>query len=475
MRPQPESLLYGLEESPPFRLRWLYSAQWMSYALGIVLVTVALISTGMGLGEAESIAFGSRVLIVTGLATLLQAYLGHGYPIIEAPAVIFWALYLFTFEHASSPEEALSNITGGMLVAGTTIVLFAATGLIRRSARLFTPALAGTVILLISLSFLAGSDRHLFGVTADRPAGDPAHLVGVLLVVLAGALISLTGRGLSRTIPIFLTTVVAYLAYLILGRIDLAPVARAPMVALPTPFAWGAPSFSLSIALSYAVTGILGTLNTFAAIEGVADVYGHEDVEDRHGRGVLVNGLAQLLVAVGGAAGSSSHTTSSVIIRMSRVGARSAIALAALILLALGFVPAFSALLTTVPLAIADGIFYLIVAGLFSVGLDQYRRLEFDARTRLVIGIPIVAALSVTYAPAAVFEAIPHGGALLVRNPVIVGAVLGIVCEQVLFASWARRTARLRSRLRLFGFGQGVEQLSGRSAEKTRKMRGGGK
>lgn len=435
---QAHQLLYNLDATPPLPHQLLYALQWVSFTLGIILITTSLVGPGIGLSPSEVIDFGGRVLVVTALATLLQCYFGHGYPIIEGPGAIYWSIYLFTFQYAFSNETVLADIEGGMLVAGLVVGIFALSGLARYSARLFTPAVSGTTLVLISLSLLTNSASLVVGVSPNRPQGDLFHFLVVVTVVFTGSLISVAGRGLIRSLPILVTAVLGYFLFALFGQIDYSILEEAHFFTVPRPLAWGWPAFKPEIAFTYAIAGFLATVNTFAAVEAGATLYGHESNSQRQRAAILWNGVAQMLAGLGAAAGTATLASSTVIISLSRVGARTTVAIAALILLVLGFIPLFSAILATVPLPIVNGIFFLIAANLFALGLDQFTRTRFDTRLRLIVGISILSGLAVTYIPTATFETIPWGGSFLLSNPIIVGTGMAFLGEHLLFGRWTR-------------------------------------
>ncbi len=433
-------LQYSLEPVPPLRHLLLHALQWVSFSLGIVFVTTALVAPGIGLGPRETVAFGSRVLVVTGLATLLQGYFGHGYPVLEGPAVIYWAAYLFAAQQAGPGGLALSDLEGSMLAAGAVVMLFALSGLARDLSRLFTPVISGTTLILISLSFAAGSPARFGGVSAEHPGGDPAYLLTVVLVILAGAAISVFGRGIVRTLPVLITAASAYTVAALLGRVDFSILRVTPLVALPQPLAWGVPTIQPGLALTFAIVGLLATINTYAAVEAAAGLFGHrdDDLRRRQQGGLLFTGVAQMLAGVGAAAGTASLAASVAVLVLSRAGARATMALAAAMLIALGFLPIVSAVLATAPLPIVNGLFFLIASNLLSLGLEQFTRVRFDNRLRAVVGISILAGLAVSYAPPSLFAGLPLGGSLLASNPIIVGTGAAFLGEHVLFGAWAR-------------------------------------
>lgn len=430
-------LIYGLEAKPPFPLQLVYALQWVSFTLGIILVTTAIVGPGVGLSPREVVDFGGRVLVVTGLATILQSYFGHRLPIIEGPGVIYWATYLFTAERALSQRAILSDIEGGMLVAGITVVLFVVSGLARQSVRLFTPALSGVTLILISLSFLTGSASRLIGVSPLYPHGNVIHFTTVGLVIVTGALTSVVGRGVLRTIPILFTVGLSYLVSALFGQVDFTMLGEVGFLAIPRPLAGGLPTFRPEIGITYAIVGLLATVNTFAAVEASAALCGQSTSPQRHRSGILVTGVSQILAGLGAAVGTTSFAASTVVVSLSRVGARSTVSAAGLIMFLMGFIPWFSALLFTVPLPIVNGVFFLISANLFSLGLDQFARIQFDTRLRLVVGLSLSAGLAVTYMSPTLFEAIPYGGSFLLSNPIIVGTGCAFFVEHVLFAKLA--------------------------------------
>jgi len=55
-------------------------------AIPNVVVFSTICSTVLGLDPAAQISFSQRLLIATGLMTLLQSLKGHRYPVLEGPS-----------------------------------------------------------------------------------------------------------------------------------------------------------------------------------------------------------------------------------------------------------------------------------------------------------------------------------------------------------------------------------------------------
>ena len=121
-RPPGIEFLYGPDDVPPAPRLLTYGFQWVLVAIGPITLFVPVISTYLHLTPDQTVAYVQRMLLLTGIMTLIQNLWGHRYPLQEGPAgAMLLALV------AVAPEGAAA-VNGGLIVGGIAGGLVAATG-----------------------------------------------------------------------------------------------------------------------------------------------------------------------------------------------------------------------------------------------------------------------------------------------------------------------------------------------------------
>ncbi|PKL58759.1 MAG: xanthine permease, partial [Methanomicrobiales archaeon HGW-Methanomicrobiales-5] len=78
-----DKIYYGIDDKPEFSKNLFYSFQWMFFSLANVIVVPAVLGISLGLTELEIAQLAQRTFLVSGLACLLQIYIGHRLPVLE--------------------------------------------------------------------------------------------------------------------------------------------------------------------------------------------------------------------------------------------------------------------------------------------------------------------------------------------------------------------------------------------------------
>jgi xanthine/uracil permease len=81
-----EPLHYNLDDRPPGLKLWLYTLQFLAFSVANSAVVPVVVGTALGLDAAGIASLVQRTFFFCALGSLLQVWLGHGYPIFEGPA-----------------------------------------------------------------------------------------------------------------------------------------------------------------------------------------------------------------------------------------------------------------------------------------------------------------------------------------------------------------------------------------------------
>lgn len=436
------SLLYDVDDRPPAGRTFLYVVQWFAYMAANVAVVPLVIGPAFGLAPDQVAALGGRTFLISGAVSALQVLFGHRLPLVEAPAGIWWAVLIQMaaiagpggFAHLGPALEA------AMIVAGLCTAVLGFAGGIGRLIRGFTPAVTGTVLVLLALQLSGTFLKGVLGISAGHPEPDPvvaAISLAVLAVVVA---VTLYGPGPVRSFGVLAGLVVGAALSAAFGRLH--PVAFGAWVGWPEPFAWGAPRMDAGVTLVAVVTALVVLTNLVASLLAVGQVVGRRPPERAYDRAAVFTGLADVLAGVFPAVGFVPYTSSAGLVAMSGVAARRPFLWASILFALLGFLPAAGALLASVPSAVGYAVTMASFAQILSFGLRDYARLQFTPRDVFVVGLSVMAGTGVMSLDPATFASAPPIVRNLLSNGLIIGLVLAALLDHVVLRETRRTPGR---------------------------------
>jgi uracil permease len=416
---------YGLDDVPPLWQTLVYGIQWALIMAPALVIVASIASEALQLAPAARVAFFQKTLVLSGGFTLLQATVGHRYPIQEGPAVAL----LLTFVVLA--PQGVAVIQGAFLCGG--LLLFAASrlGWMARIARLFTPNVVGVILMLIAFTMVPFLLPRIAGMSAEQPRGEAAILVVSLLIILFIATLSCRLRGFAQTIAMVAGIVVGSLGYWAWGRMDLDPVRQASWVGLSGDLWTGAPRFSPSAMLSGVLAYVAVAVNTVGSMQGVAGIVGAEGVGRRMDRGLAMTGLSGVVASGLGVVGTVGYSTSPGVILVTRVASRRALAMCGGILMTAGIASRLGALLSAIPAAVVGAALAVALASQVGAAISTVTAggRKLTGRDYLVVGLPVLLGSVVAALPTTFFTAFPAGLGSLVGNGLILGILLVLLLE----------------------------------------------
>ena len=321
-----------------------------------VLWVLAIVPQAFGFwlvaGDVAGVAAGQRRtfllagLLTLALATLAQVAFGYRLALYEGPA----AGYLASVIVVASGGHDLAEITGGMLVAGVTVIVLGLARFDRLLLRVFTPLTGMVFVLVVTVAVMPTTLERAIGVAPDAPRGTSTGWI-TAAATLAVALVLQRRRALRPT---------RCSARCWRGR---APRSSSPGCRTPISAAAsrrrrccrGEPRCSIPPSRSPFVIGaLIVAFNTVAAVEIASDATAAPASPRRSSRALAVHGGAQVGGALlGNVLGTVGRLDSLPIAGLLGTHRRRPLAIAALMIFALAFVGPFLGLVAALPLQVS--------------------------------------------------------------------------------------------------------------------------
>ena len=380
---------YEPDETPPFSLCLGLGVQLVMLTVaGVVLTPVVVIKAAGDMPEFLSWAVFAAV-IVSGVTTVLQAVrfgrIGAGYVLLMGTSGAFISVCIAAIAQGGPAMLAT-------LVVISSLFQFALATRLARFRRIFTPTVAGTVIMLIPVTVMPIIFNMLNDAPEDAPVAAAPLCALVTVVVMVGIALKATGwlRLWAPVIGIVLACCLA--GYF--GIYDTNRVADADWIGLPA-FAW--PGFDLEFgSVFWSLLPAFVFVTLVGALETIGDAVGIQHVSWRRSRAadyravqgaVMADGVGNLLSGMTGTVPNTTYSTSIAVTELTGVAARSIGIAAGVIFAVLAFCPKALAVVLAIPNPIAGAYIAVLLAMLFVLGMKIVVQDGIDYRNGVIAGV----------------------------------------------------------------------------------------
>ena len=383
-------ILYEPDERPPFMLGVGLGFQYaLLIVAGVVLTPVLMIKAASG-GEAYLSWAVFAALVICGLTTVVQATrigrIGAGYILIMGSSSAFLAVCVSALEQGGPGLLAILIIIASMC----QFALAAKLSLFRR---IFTPTVAGTVLMLIPITVGPLLLDRLTDVPAGASAAAAPVSAGVTLVVIV--VIALRSAGAWRLwAPVGGIGAGSLLGGLVFGIYDTTLVLEAAWIGLPA-VAWpgldlnlGPPFWALLPA--FVLVTLVGALDTIGDTIAIQRVSWRRPraIDFRSIQGALnADGLGNLLSGLAGTVPNTTYAASISVAELTGVTSRWVGACVGVIFVVLAFLPKTVAVVMAIPNPVVAAYFIVALSILFVMGMRILFQDGLDYRKGLVVGL----------------------------------------------------------------------------------------
>lgn len=415
----------------------LSTLQWFIFMAANTLTVPIVMGHALGLSAADITLYTERTFFVCGLIGLLQAFFGHRYPVMEAPAGMWWGVFIVLVQMAkdqgNSMQELLRQTEMGLMIGALIFIVMGAFGLIGIIRRLFTPIVSGTFLILVALQL---SKTLVEGVLGIGFHDEPHLSVGIsilsVIVMALAIFVNFKGKGIFKSMSILMSLITGYVLFAVFGYVEV-PGAAAASFQLPQMFPFGMPQLNWGITITCVLTSIILLSNLVASLQAFALAV-DEKISDRSlNRGGLITGIGTGLAGIFGVVGAMPMAISAGFVTVTGIASRLPFVLASAAVALLGFFPFLGQWLSTIPAPLGYAIMLVAIAQLVGFGIRDYKEVLLDQRSIYVLGLSLLFGVGVFGVPASAFGALPPVFVYILDNGLIVGIMLALLFEHVLF------------------------------------------
>ncbi|MEW2516224.1 nucleobase:cation symporter-2 family protein [Streptomyces sp. NPDC046870] len=395
-----------------------------------VVTPPLIIGQACGLDVAARTRLIAASLLVAGVATVLQTLgvkglVGNRLPFVNAASSAGIAPILAIAE-TSAKGHQLPAIYGAVMVAGAFCLALGP--FFGRLLRFFPPLVTGVVITLIGVTLMPvpvgwaqGGDRT----AADFGAMRHLALAGFTLAVIL--LVQRFGKGFVKQVALLFGLLVGTLAAIPLGMADFSGLKSAPVAALPTPFAFGAPEFQPAAILSLCIVMLVLMTESSAGMLALGEICDRRADARTITRGLRTDGIATLLGPVFGGFPTSAFAQNVGVVSLTRVRSRYVVAVAGAALLVLGAFPVLGAVVSLVPMPVLGGAGIVLFGSIAVSGIRTLAEAGLDDSSNIILVAVALGAGIIPLAAPTFYAGFPAWAQTVLGSGISAGALVAVL------------------------------------------------
>lgn len=406
---------YGINDRPGIGAMFLYGIQWLMISIPVVLTSTFVAPPG------ETLFFTQKLFAIMGITMIVNSLWGHRMPMIAGPA----AVLLMGVLAATQQGAGVSVIYPSVLIGGVIITLIAVLGLMRRVQRLFTPRIVVAIVVLISFTMA----KPIVGMIFSDKDNQLLALVVALFMVIAMAMANNMLRGVWKSMVVIVAMVLGSIVYYCI-------------VGFPTTFISDtvAPNFLIDsveldagVVLSFIFCYIALFINQVGSVQSLGDFVGVDNMDKRQSRGMIVQGVMNMVSGAFGVIGPVDYSLSPGVVASTGCASRYTVIPAAVVMIALAFMPDVVSVLLTIPQPIMGVVLLYLMATQIAAGLHMMHTSSAVATFKdgLVLAIPIMFTVILSFAPQSAMNAVPSLLRPIVGNGFVMGIIIIMLLEHL--------------------------------------------
>ena len=373
-------------------------------------------------------------LVVAALTTLLQLFpigkrsdfhIGAGLPVIMGISFVY-----VPSMQAIAGELGVGAILGAQIVGGVVAILVGLS--VKRIQKFFPPLITGTIVFTIGLSLYPTAVNYMAGGASSADYG--AWHNWIIAFITLGTVTALNhyGKGIVKLASILIGIAVGYIASLFYGIISFSSVINASSFSLPEPFHFGInfdTASCIAIGLLFAINSVQAIGDFTATTSGAMNRL--PTFEELRGE-IVGYGITNIIGAALGGLPTASFSQNVGIVTTTKVINRCVLGPGALILLAAGIVPKFSALLTTIPQCVLVGATISVFASIAMTGMRLINTEKMTFRNTSIVGLSVALGMGISQCQPALATFPSWVTMIFGRSPVVVATITAIFLNIVL-------------------------------------------
>lgn len=413
------------ETYPPGRTI-LYGLQHVMTMLGGIVAPPIIVGQAAGLSATDQGILISAGLLVSGLGTLLQTlglpFFGSRLPVVQGISFVS----VSTMVAIVSGGGGVTTIFGSVLVAGA--IGLVVSPFFSQVVRFFPPVVTGTIITVIGVSLFPVAAGWMMGSSDTEPDWGSAGNIGLAMFTLLVILVlSRFASGTISRLSILLGLVIGTAFAAAIGMADFSAIGEGDVVALPSPFHFGMPTFEVGAIISMTVVIFIAMTETVADILAVSEIIDTKADARRVGDGLRSDMITTVVAPVLNTFPVTTFSQNVGLVAITGIKSRFAVAAGGGVLVLFGLVPLLGRVVAAIPNPVLGGAGIVLFGSVAVSGIRTLSKVKYDGNLNLTLVATSLAFGVIPIAMPTFYDDFPEWVGMIFHSGISAAAIVAVI------------------------------------------------
>ena len=406
---------YNLNDRPSIGAMLLYGVQWLMICIPVVLTSTFVAPAG------QMLFFTQKLFAVMGITMIVNALWGHRLPLIAGPAAVLLMGVLAASQLGGTSEAIFPS----MAIGGVLITLISLSGLMSKVQRAFTPRIVAAIVLLIAFTII----KPIVGMVFSNNDHQLFSLLFAVVVVITMAVANNLLKGVWKSMVVIVAMILGSLIYYAYTGFPQSFVSDT----LPSTLFLGGVDIDAGIVIAFIFCYIALFINQMGSVQSLGDMVGADNMATRQKRGMVVQGVMNMVAGAMGVIGPVDYSLSPGIVASTSCASRFTVIPAAMLMIILAFIPDAVSVLLTIPQPVMGVVLLYLMSTQIAAGLHMIHSTTATPTFKdgLILAIPIMFTTLLSFAPQSAMYAVPALLRPIVGNGFVMGIILILLLEHL--------------------------------------------
>ena len=413
--------------------------QWAIFLIASSIAAPIAIANIFGMDTADTALFLQRTIFVLGIASLIQAFIGHRLPINEGPAGLWWGVFIVYAGLVgvlySTAEESLQVLQSGLFYSGILFIVFAVTGVVDKLKQFFTPTVTFIYLLLLVLQISESIMKGLFGISSEGDLLDVRVLLAAVAVILITFYFMFHRSAFISRYSVLLSIAFGWLLFWAIGKAPSIPRTDGAWMTFPDMLVFGPLVFDGGMLVTTLFLTILLIANMMASVHVMESLLKNAfsiQSEDRMKQASVASGLNHLLAGLFSSVGPVPISGSAGFVSATRTPGLRPFIVGGVIVTGISLVPQLMAVLAGLPAPVAYAVIFAIFSKMVEMAFNALEAEPNRKRSYKVAAFGLMTGVGLMFIPTESMAGLPSAVAAILSNGLISGTIIAIIIEQVM-------------------------------------------
>ena len=406
---------YKIDDRPALGAMSLYGLQWLMICIPVVLTSTFVAPEG------QTLFFTQKLFAIMGITMIVNSLWGHRLPLVAGPAAVLLMGVLAAKGQGSGSE----TIYPSMAIGGAIIALLAAMGLMRKVQRIFTPRIVVAIVVLISFTMA----KPIVGMIFSDAEHQLLAMIFAVVTVVAMAVANNILKGVWKSMVVIVAMIVGSIFYY---SITGFPKSFVTDSTAPQLFVGGV-ELDAGVVIAFIFCYVALFINQVGSVQSLGEFTGADGMERRQSRGMVVQGVMNIVSGALGVVGPVDYSLSPGVVASTSCASRYTVIPAAVAMIVLAFIPDAVSVLLTIPQPVMGVVLLYLMATQVAAGLHlaEGSGAVKSFKDGLVLAIPIMFTVILSFAPQSALSTIPSLLRPIVGNGFVMGIIIILLLEHL--------------------------------------------